>query len=55
MIGNWWKNLYECNEQGRIIRTDLAKSIRDVCTGLFDTAKSVGCSGRSQRMYRAGI
>ena len=27
---------------------------RDVCTGLFDTAKSVGCSGRSQR-YRAGI
>ena len=41
MIGNWWKNLYECNEQGRIIRTDLAKSKRDVCTGLFDTAKSV--------------
>ena len=52
-IENWWTNLYECNKQGRIVKADLGKSKGNVCTGLFHTAKSGGCAGRSERMYCA--
>ena len=47
-IENWWTNLYECNKQGRIVKADLGKSKGNVCAGLFHTAKSGGCTGRSE-------